>query len=131
MKSSAHSRIIKLVDSDLKHLESYFGEVKNRLTVSLKDKKLVDNKSNLLTKFMTYFENKNGHQDELYQECSLEFVKLLQSELKVKDQIFFTKMTICSNPFKYLAKNIDFGLFYEAEDEELQKIINKNPELKN
>jgi hypothetical protein len=33
------------------------------MMISLKDKKLIDNKSVLLTKFMTYFESKNGHQD--------------------------------------------------------------------
>jgi hypothetical protein len=54
----------------------------------------------------------------------------LKSELKPKEKIFFTKITICSNPFKYLSKNIDFGLFYEAEEEEIQKIVIKHPELK-
>ncbi len=54
----------------------------------------------------------------------------MKSELKPKEKIFFTKITICSNPFKYLSKNIDFGLFYEAEEEEIQKIIIKHPELK-
>jgi len=40
-------------------------------------------------------------------------------------------MNICTNPFKYLPKNLDFGLFYEFEEEELEKIVAKNPELKN
>jgi len=31
--------------------------------------------------------------------------------------MFILKMTICTNPFKYLSKNLDFGLFYESEDE--------------
>jgi hypothetical protein len=41
---------------------------------------------------------------------------MLKTEAKIKDKIFFTKLIICVNPFKYLTKNLDFGLFYEAED---------------
>ncbi len=40
-------------------------------------------------------------------------------------------MSICTNPFKYLSKNLDFGLFYESEEEELEKISAKHAELKN
>lgn len=36
--------------------------------ISLKDKKYIDNKSLLLTKFTKYFEEKNGHQEDLYQD---------------------------------------------------------------
>ena len=32
MKSAAHSRITRLVECDLKHLNSYFKEVKTRIT---------------------------------------------------------------------------------------------------
>ena len=39
------------------------------MMISLKDKKVIDNKSILLTKFMLFFESKNDHQDQSYQEC--------------------------------------------------------------
>lgn len=118
LKSSAHSRITKLVECDLKHLETYFSEVKSRVSVSLKDKKNIDNKSALLGSFVKYYNAKDGHDDECYQQCILELVKILK-EKSVKDKLFLLKMTISTNPFKYLPKNLDFGLFYEAEEEEL------------
>jgi hypothetical protein len=71
LKSSAHSRITKLVECDLKHLETYFSEVKNRVSVSLKDKKNIDNKSPLLACFVKYYNSKDGHDDEYYQQCIL------------------------------------------------------------
>lgn len=55
LKSSSHSRITKLVETDLKHLEAYFSEVKSRVSVSLKEKKNVDNKSNLVAVFTKYY----------------------------------------------------------------------------
>jgi hypothetical protein len=61
----------------------------------------------------------------------LEVIKLLRSKNEIKDKCFILKMNICTNPFKYLPKNLDFGLFYEFEEEELEKIVAKNPELKN
>jgi hypothetical protein len=45
MKSAAHSRITRLVDCDLKHLNTYFKEVKQRVEKAIHgwegDKKLV------------------------------------------------------------------------------------------
>lgn len=80
LKSTSHSRITKLVETDLKHLEAYFSEVKSRVTVSLKDKKNVDNKSNLVAVFTKYYNCKEGHDNELYQESLLEIIKLLRSK---------------------------------------------------
>lgn len=44
--------------------------------------------------------------------------------------MFLLKMTISTNPFRYLPKNLDFGLFYEAEEDEVDKIQQKHKELK-
>lgn len=41
----------------------------------------------------------------------------------MKDKAFVLKLTICTNPFKFLSKNLDFGLFYESEEEELLKVV--------
>jgi hypothetical protein len=40
-----------------------------------------------------------------------------KSEKKVNDRNLFSKLIITIRPFKYLQENIDFGLFYEREDE--------------
>jgi hypothetical protein len=58
-------------------------------------------------------------------------IKLLRNKNEIKDKCFIIKMSICTNPFKYLSKNLDFGLFYESEEEELEKISAKHAELKN
>ena len=42
---------------------------------------------------------------------------LKRSEKKVRDKNIFTKLVITVQPFKYLQESIDFGLFYEREDE--------------
>lgn len=47
---------------------------------------------------------------------------LKKSEKKIKDKNLFTKLIITVQPFKYLQESIDFGLFYEREDEELEKL---------
>ncbi len=129
--SSAFSRITKLVETDLKHLKAYFSEVKSRVTASLKDKKNMENKSNLVTAFTKYYHTNEGHDNEIYQECLQEVAKLLRSKSEIKDKWFLMKMNICTNPFKYLHKGLDFGLFYESEEEELEKIYAKHGELKN
>ena len=114
LKSSAFARITKLVETDLKHLEAYFSEVKSRVTGSLKDKKNAENKSPLLAVFTKYYNKKEGHDNEIYQECLVEMTKLLRSKNEIKDKWFIMKMSICTNPFKYLPKSLDFGLFYES-----------------
>jgi len=47
---------------------------------------------------------------------------LKKSEKKIKDKNLFTKLIITVHPFKYLQESIDFGLFYEREEEELEKL---------
>lgn len=81
--------------------------------------------------FTKYYNKKEVHDNEIYQECLVEMTKLLKSKNEIKDKWFIMKMSICTNPFKYLQKSLDFGLFYESEEEELEKICTKNPELKN
>lgn len=47
----------------------------------------------------------------------------------VKDAAFYTKLRVTMNPFKYLGEDIDFGLFYEREQDELGKLRKAFPEL--
>lgn len=42
---------------------------------------------------------------------------LRKGEKKIKDRNLFTKLIITVQPFKYLQESIDFGLFYEREEE--------------
>jgi hypothetical protein len=39
---------------------------------------------------------------------------MLKAKNEIKDKSFILKMSICTNPFKYLSKDLDFGLFYES-----------------
>ena len=48
----------------------------------------------------------------------------------IKDGSFLTKLKIITNPFKYLQPSIDFGMFYEQEQEELENLRLDFPELK-
>lgn len=48
----------------------------------------------------------------------------------IKDASFLTKLKIITNPFKYLQPSIDFGMFYEQEQEELENLRLDFPELK-
>jgi hypothetical protein len=61
----------------------------------LKDKKNIDNKSVALGSFIKYFNNKEGFDSENYE------------------------IVMSVKPFKYLDKSLDFGIFYESEQEEL------------
>ena len=97
----------------------------------MKDKKYAENKSHLLAVFAKYYNKKDGYDNEIYQECLTEMTKLLRNKNEIKDKWFIMKMSICTNPFKYLPKSLDFGLFYESEEEELEKICAKHAELKN
>ena len=54
---------------------------------------------------------------------------LQKSGKKMKDKNIFAKLLMTTFPFKYLQENIDFGLFYEREDEELEKIKGNFAEL--
>jgi hypothetical protein len=46
-----------------------------------------------------------------------ELIKMISVKIKDKNLIIKLRMTI--KPFKYLDKTLDFGLFYESEQEEL------------
>ena len=52
-----------------------------------------------------------------------------KTERKLKDRNLFAKLVITMHPFKYLQESIDFGLFYEREDEELERLRNMFGEL--
>ena len=54
-------------------------------------------------------------------------IKMIINDIKkanrpLKDKRLFTKLMITICPFKYLLESIDFGLFYEREEEELEKL---------
>lgn len=61
------------------------------------------------------------NQDEKFNEDAFKTIITLLNELihkvGVKDVNLITKLKICADPFKYLDKSIDFGLFYERENE--------------
>lgn len=84
---------------------------------SLKDKKNIDNKSVALGSFIKYFNNKEGFDSENYEIVMSELIKMISPKLKDKNLIIKLRMTI--KPFKYLDKSLDFGIFYESEQEEL------------
>jgi hypothetical protein len=55
--------------------------------------------------------------------------EIRKAEKKVKDKRLFSKLLITIRPFKYLKESIDFGLFYEREEDELEKLRHDFPEL--
>ena len=83
----------------------------------MKDKKNIDNKSVALGSFIKYFNNKEGFDSENYEIVMSELIKMISPKLKDKNLIIKLRMTI--KPFKYLDKGLDFGIFYESEQEEL------------
>ncbi len=56
-------------------------------------------------------------------------IDIKKTERKMRDKWLFTKLVMSINPFKYLQESIDFGLFYEREEEEMQKLRNSFGEL--
>lgn len=126
MKSAAHSRITRLVECDLKHLNSYFKEVKARITKVI-EKAEVNEIVGLFSKYFLDDPEKYHH------EPFAEIINFLVHELErvgLKDGGFITKLKIITNPFKYLQPSIDFGMFYEQENEELENLRLDFPELK-
>jgi hypothetical protein len=83
------------------------------LSTSLKDKKNVDNKSAILSSFTKYFNSKEGFDSENYEIVMTELIKMISA--KIKDKNLIIKLRMTTKPFKYLDKNLDFGLFYESE----------------
>lgn len=60
----------------------------------------------------------------------LEFLVAAIEKIDLKDRNLITKLKITINPFKYLKEKIDFGLFYEQENEYLEGLRLDYPELK-
>ena len=67
--------------------------------------------------FTKYFlENEEAFNPEAFADI----VSFLIEELErvgIKDINIMTKLKITTNPFKYLLPTIDFGMFYEQENE--------------
>ena len=111
MKSSAHGRVMKLVECDLKHLSSYFKEVKGRVSKSIKGNKLghiVD----VINSFEKNFMETEKFNPDAYSVVMNAIITELEKN-GVKDANFNTKLRVTIDPFKYLGEDIDFGLFYE------------------
>lgn len=69
--------------------------------------------------FEKYFvkDEENFH-EEAYNQVMNFLIDLLK-EVNQKQKNFITKLKITYSPFKYLHKSLDFGLFYEYENEQL------------
>jgi hypothetical protein len=120
--SIPYQRIVKLIDSDLKHLESYFKEVNSRVEAGLKN---AANRSKYVEVTKYFEEYYNASKQNVFNEESYEALmniligEIRKGEKKVKDKRLFSKLLITIRPFKYLKESIDFGLFYEREEEEM------------
>lgn len=125
-KSGAHSRISRLVECDIKHLLSYFKEVKARLNKSLEKAEV----SNIVGLFQKYFlADEEQFNEEAYCEIMDELLGVLSSA-GFKDSNLLTKLKMTENLHKYLGPHVDFGLFYEREADELDELRSQYPELK-
>ena len=74
----------------------------------------------LLAVFDEYYANfkENKFLEGAYESIMKIIIKdVKKSEKKVNDRNLFSKLIITIRPFKYLQESIDFGLFYEREDE--------------
>ena len=47
----------------------------------------------------------------------MDFLINLLRQLPLKDNKFLVKLKMTENPFKYFDRNLDFGIFYEHENE--------------
>jgi hypothetical protein len=123
--SLPYQRIIKLIDSDLKHLEAYFKEVKSRVDQGIKNGANRSKYADILALFDEFYA---GFKENQFLGGAYEaIIKVIindikKQEKKVRDRNLLTKLVITIYPFKYLNDSIDFGLFYEREDEELERL---------
>lgn len=96
--------------------------MKSRVEVGVKNPQNRARFPDLLSIFDDYY---NGFKENKHNEGAYEaIIKIIindirKSEKKVKDRRIFTKLMITVYPFRYLQENIDFGLFYEREEEEM------------
>lgn len=116
--SIPYQRINKLIDSDLKHLEAYFKEVKSRVEMNIKNNQNRARLPDLLSIFDDYYNSfkENQHNEGAYEAVIKIIINdIRKNEKKMKDKRLLTKLLITILPFKYLQESIDFGLFYERE----------------
>lgn len=76
----------------------------------------------LIKVFENYYNDakENKYNEEAYEAIvKITISELKKSEKKVKDKRLFSKLVITIRPFRYLKENLDFGLFYEREEEEM------------
>jgi hypothetical protein len=114
--SIPYQRINKLIDSDLKHLEAYFKEVKSRVELNIKSSQNRAKMPDLLSIFDDYYSGfkENQHNEGAYEAIIKIIINdIRKSDKKVRDKRLFTKLLITIQPFRYLQESIDFGLFYE------------------
>jgi len=110
----------------LKHLSSYFKEVKGRVSKAIKGNK------NNVAETIGIFEKNFLDSEKFDQEAYVAVIKAIISELDkngIKEPNFVTKLKVSMDPFKYLDEEIDFGLFYERENDELASLRSKFAEL--
>lgn len=71
--------------------------------------------SEILGIFDKYFINdEENFNEEVFIQIMNSLIDLLMKN-GIKDINFLTKLKMTLSPFKYLDKNLDFGLFYEHE----------------
>lgn len=96
--------------------------MKSRVEIGIKSNQNRGKFPDLLSIFDEYYNSfkENKHLDGAYEAIIKIIINdIRKSEKKVKDRRIFTKLMITIYPFKYLQESIDFGLFYEREEEEL------------
>jgi hypothetical protein len=75
LKSAAHGRVLKLVECDLKHLSSYFKEVKGRVSKAIKGKQ------NNIAETINIFEKNFLDSEKFNQDAYIEVIKAIITEL--------------------------------------------------
>ena len=99
--------------------------MKSRIDIGIKSNQNRAKHPDLLSTFDDYYAN---YKENKFLEGAYEgIMKIIindikKTEKKLKDQNLLTKLVITMHPFKYLQESIDFGLFYEREDEELDRL---------
>lgn len=106
--------------------------MKSRIEIGIKSNQNRAKYPDLLNIFDDYYAN---YKENKFLESAYEAIMKIiisdvkKTERKLKDRNLFTKLVITMHPFKYLQENIDFGLFYEREEEELERLRNMFGEL--
>jgi (2Fe-2S) ferredoxin len=126
LKSGCHSRISRLIEQDLRNLSSYFREVRARTIKCLETCK----EEPILSVFKSNFLKEDGQLNEEAFRTIVQFLIENMAKEGMKVGNLKTKLLITENPWKYLDQSLDFGLFYEREDEELEVLKERFVELR-